>query len=193
MRRQSLARLYRCICITLICLVVMYDSYAMDPSHNLKENNSNLIKNSQLQESFTSKEQNNNTKTKRAKLTEQYADRNDITLKPIKISQNKKGNYFWRIFYLQNSAGKVSIEWKNSPFLKEHASIQISINKKYQGLRIGRIAYEQSCLLSPYDTVFALMRKNNIPSYKAAFAAGFQETSLLKTPQRIMKWCRPKV
>ncbi len=102
------------------------------------------------------------------------------------------GGFFWHIWVEGKRRGCVFINKINEPPInKEHASIQIFINKSDQGKGIGRIAYSRACLLSSYDEVYAYMRKNNKASIRAAVAAGFIELSL-KTSQVIMKWIRPK-
>lgn len=121
----------------------------------------------------------------------QFALKNDIDLvkgKGSKETGGGDGGFFWKIFHQNESAGKVFINWIDEKPIGEHASIQIFLNKKSQGKHIGRIVYEMACKESGYKEVYAHMSKKNIPSYKAALAAGFQLYS--DHPQRIMKWTR---
>ena len=48
------------------------------------------------------------------------------------------------------------------------------INQKSQGQGIGRIAYQKACKESKYLEIYASMKKSNIASIRAAFAAGFK-------------------
>ncbi|MBN9342908.1 MAG: GNAT family N-acetyltransferase [Holosporales bacterium] len=123
-----------------------------------------------------------------------------FTSEQIELQQGKgskgrgsgPGGFFWHIWVEGKRRGCVFInKISEPPINKEHASIQIFINKSDQGKGIGRIAYSRACLLSFYDEVYAYMRKNNKASIRAAVAAGFIELSL-KTSQVIMKWIRPK-
>jgi RimJ/RimL family protein N-acetyltransferase len=124
----------------------------------------------------------------------QYASEADVHLVRGKITKRKTknppDNYFWSIFYHQERAGKVSIDLIDEPLLGRHASIQIFLNKKSQGMHIGRIAYATACNLSHYDVVYASMRKNNLPSFRSAQAAGFKEVKNPAFAQCVMKWVR---
>lgn len=124
----------------------------------------------------------------------QYASEADVHLVRGKITKRKTksppDNYFWSIFYHQERAGKVSIDLIDEPLLGRHASIQIFLNKKSQGMHIGRIAYAKACNLSHYDVVYASMRKNNLASFRSAQAAGFKEVKNPAFAQCVMKWVR---
>ena len=123
----------------------------------------------------------------------QYALEEDVKLVRGKIKKKGKNppdDYFWHIFYQDNRAGKVFIDLIDEPPLGSHASIQIFLNKRSQGKHIGRVAYSRACTLSHYDVVYASMRKNNIPSFRSAQAAGFKEIKNRAFMQRVMKWVR---
>lgn len=122
-----------------------------------------------------------------------YANDEDVELIRGKLSKSKKcppDNYFWKVFFRDTSAGKVSINLMDESPLGKHASIQIFLNKGAQGKHIGRIAYAKACNLSHYDVVYASMRRNNIASFKSAQAAGFREMKNKQHMQRVMKWMR---
>jgi RimJ/RimL family protein N-acetyltransferase len=117
----------------------------------------------------------------------------DVELIRGKIAKSKKNppdNYFWHIFYHHERAGKVSIDLIDEPPLGRHASIQIFLNKKSQGMHIGRIAYAKACNMSHYDFVYASMRNNNVPSFRAAQAAGFKELKNPAFSQVLLRWAR---
>jgi len=81
------------------------------------------------------------------------------------------GGFFWHIYYKDEKAGKIYINYDIS---SNRAEIQIFINQKSQGKGIGRVAYKRACELSQYSEIYATMRKSNTASLKAAFAAGFR-------------------
>lgn len=126
-----------------------------------------------------------------------YCDEEDIELKTGKGSAKTgggNGGRFWWIFATtygeKKKVGKVYINFVEADPIGEYASIQIFLNKASQGKHIGRWAYKKACEDSPYDTVYAHIRKNNAASIKAAEAAGFIQC-YPKAPQVIMKWMRP--
>ncbi|AIK96246.1 GNAT family N-acetyltransferase [Candidatus Odyssella acanthamoebae] len=132
-------------------------------------------------------------KTSIQEKQQQYAREADVELIRGKLPRDKEEppeNYFWKIFFQNRSAGKVSIDLTDLPPLGRQPTIQIFLNKQAQGRHIGRIAYERACRLSHYDVVYASMRRNNIPSFKAASAAGFRELKNAAFKQCVMKWVR---
>ena len=119
----------------------------------------------------------------------------DVTLIPgkgTKASGGGRGGHYWNVFCQDKRAGKAFINFINEKPLGEHPSLQIFLNKDSQGKHIGRYAYMQACKLSQYDKVFAYMSKKNIPSIRAATAAGFAQILANKTRQVIMQWIRKK-
>ena len=102
------------------------------------------------------------------------------------------GGYHWSVFYNDIRAGKVFINLIDAEPFGEHPSLQIFLNKKSQGKGIGRVAYRQACELSQYDIIYAYMSKKNIPSIRAAAAAGFVVVAAEATRQQIMQWTRKK-
>ena len=98
----------------------------------------------------------------------------DVVLKIGKGSQESggmQGGFFWQIYHKEERAGKVFI---NYDINRSQAEIQIFINQKSQGKGIGRVAYKKACDSSQYTEIYATMKKSNIASLKAAFAAGFR-------------------
>lgn len=123
----------------------------------------------------------------------EFVNPDDIVLQKGKGSKETgggTGGYFWHIYQEGIKTGKVFINLVNSGILGHHPSIQIYLNKKFQGRHIGRWAYQKACEQSRYDEIYAHMRKSNIASKKAALAAGFIILKNIKSTQLIMKWNR---
>ena len=98
----------------------------------------------------------------------------DVILKRGKGSPKSGGmpnGFFWHIYHKEERAGKVYINYDKN---NKYAEIQIFINQKSQGKGIGCVAYKKACELSQYEVVYATIKKSNIASLKAAFAAGFR-------------------
>ena len=100
------------------------------------------------------------------------------------------GGFYWHIYADQERAGNVFINLVDHPQFGRHASLQIQIHKRFHGRHIGRVAYRLACERSSYDTVYAHMRKSNLPSRKAAEAAGFRIVQSKRDPQLSMVWHR---
>ena len=115
-----------------------------------------------------------------------------INLLETKKSVKDKNSIYWNVYLKKSKIGKVSIKTTRNELFNEHASIQIAINKRFQGKHIGRWVIRQACEQSSYNEVYAYMRKSNIASQKAAFAAGFFFLPLRnpKFKQLVMKWLR---
>jgi hypothetical protein len=125
--------------------------------------------------------------TPKRKQTTQKVNPDDVVLKQGKgglKTGGMPGGKFWHIFHQGVRAGKVFINYDNDT---KKAEIQIFLNQKSQGKGIGRIAYRKACEDSKYQEIYALMRKSNIASIKAALAAGFKEIPS-KTNQTTMLW-----
>jgi hypothetical protein len=107
------------------------------------------------------------------KRTEERVKPIEIILKPGKGTKNRggsKGGFFWHIYYKDKKVGKVFINYDHD---KQEAYIQVFVNRANQGKGIGRVAYKKACEESGYSSVFAIVRKSNIASIRAAEAAGF--------------------
>ena len=100
------------------------------------------------------------------------------------------GGESWKIIVNKERVGIIFINLINEKPIGEHASIQIFLNKKNQGRKIGRFAYEIACEESEYDIIYAHIRKTNIASIKAAEYAGFEDVTPKKYRQIIMRWKR---
>jgi Acetyltransferase (GNAT) family len=92
----------------------------------------------------------------------------------------------WRIEAHGERAGVIFINVIEEPPFGRHASIQIFLNRPYQGRRIGRVAYRQAAEASMHDVIYAHMRKSNIGSRRAAEAAGFADVTPSGHSQLIM-------
>jgi RimJ/RimL family protein N-acetyltransferase len=78
----------------------------------------------------------------------------------------------------------------DEPPIGPHASIQIQINKPWQGRGVGRRAYFLASDASDHDVVYAHMRKANVASAKAAEHAGYVAVDGLDLRQHLMVWRR---
>lgn len=106
-----------------------------------------------------------------------------------------KGGEAWRVDVDGKRAGVVFINFinvLNEPPLGDHPSLQIHLNAKSQGRGIGRIALQQACQASRYDVIYAYMSKANLPSRRAAAAAGFVNDTPQGYRQVRMVWRRQK-
>ena len=118
----------------------------------------------------------------------------DISLQRGKGNSLKgggSGGCYWHIYVGTNRAGSVYINFIEDLSLGKHGSIHLFINESMRGRHIGRCVYQKACELSPFDIVYAHMRKSNIPSKKAALKAGFVEYPCTGEKQLILKWHRP--
>lgn len=100
------------------------------------------------------------------------------------------GGCAWQIQVGEENAGDVFINLAQEG---EHAGqpfLEIYLNRKNQGRKIGRVAYRLGAEQSPYDTVYAIMRKSNIASWRAAEEAGFVDATTPSTMQKAMVWHR---
>jgi len=99
------------------------------------------------------------------------------------------GGFFWHIYHLGQHVGRVFVNYHAAT---GRASIQIFLNRKSQSKGIGRIAYQRACEQCGYPRVYALMKRSNVASQKAANAAGFYEVPL-STSQVTMLWTKTTV
>ena len=123
-------------------------------------------------------------------LVKEKVNHKDIVLVRGRGSKNTgggSGGFFWHIYYKDKKVGKVFINYNVD---KQEPYIQIFVNKNYQGKGIGRIAYKKACEASGYDRIFAEIRKSNIPSIKAAEAAGFVAIGKTPSGQIKMVWIK---
>ena len=96
------------------------------------------------------------------------------------------------MFVGDTRAGNVFINVIDEPPIGSHASIQIQINKNWQGRGVGKRAYLLASEASEHDVVYAHMRKSNLASAKAAEHAGYKSVDGLDVRQRLLVWERPK-
>lgn len=100
------------------------------------------------------------------------------------------GGHYWHIYVGETRAGHIFINVINEEPFGEHASIQIQVNKSLHGRGIGKVAYRLACEQSKHDIIIAHMRKSNVPSQKAAEAAGFVVVDDPAISQLAMQWTR---
>lgn len=100
------------------------------------------------------------------------------------------GGEYWRVDVDGHRAGVVFINLIDEPPLGRHASIQIFLNEKSQGRRIGRTAYRKACEASQHPVIYAHMRKSNTASRRAAEEAGFAAAETPGDAQLTMVWRR---
>lgn len=120
--------------------------------------------------------------------------RKDISLKlgsGLNLHDRIRGKY-WHIMLGDIRVGKIYIDFIENEVLCLHPSIDIFINQKYQGRRIGRYAYSMACEQSSLPEVYMHTRKSNIASIKAAQDAGFTEIHNPKFRQVVMVWKKKK-
>lgn len=102
------------------------------------------------------------------------------------------GGEKWRIEVRGVRAGEVYINVIDEPPIGLHASLQIYLNIKSQGRRIGRAGYAKACQLSVHETIYAHIRRSNIASRRAAEAAGFVDATPPGYAQLILRWVRQR-
>ena len=103
-----------------------------------------------------------------------------------------EGGHSWMVQAKGERAGVIYINLIDEPPLGRHASIQIYLNQKNQGLGIGRVAYLKASEASRYEVVYAHMRKANVASRRAAEEAGYVDASPPGFTQLIMSWNRKR-
>ncbi len=115
----------------------------------------------------------------------------DVVLVPGRGSMGRGGGlgaFYWHIYLLDKRAGYVFINVIEDEVLGVHPAIQIHINQRDRGKKIGRLAYQLACEQSGYTDVYAHMRKSNTASRRAAEAAGFVCVQDKRISQRSMVW-----
>jgi len=100
------------------------------------------------------------------------------------------GGAYWHIYVGEQRAGFVFINVIDLAPFGAHASINIQVNRAWQGRGIGSIAYRSACSSSEHDVVLAHMRKSNVASRRAALRAGFAEVEGDAGSQLTMCWSR---
>ncbi len=118
----------------------------------------------------------------------------NIRLQPgrgSKSSGGGVGGHYWHVYAGGVRAGRVFINIIDQPPLGRHPSLQIYLNRPYQGLGIGSTAYRLACEASGYQEVYAHMRKSNIASRRAAENAGFEAIDRAEIRQLSLVWRRP--
>ncbi len=119
----------------------------------------------------------------------------EVTVERAKGTRSKgggDGGEAWHICHSGEKVGDVYINLIDEPPLGPHASIQIYLNRRNQGLGIGRVGYRLASEASRYDTIYAHMRKANVASRRAAEEAGYVDASPSGFTQLIMRWDRKK-
>ena len=114
----------------------------------------------------------------------------EVRIERVKGTPGKGGDAggeAWHILARGEKVGDVYINLIDEPPVGKHASIQIYLNQKAQGLGIGRIGYRLASEASQYDEIYAHMRKANVPSRRAAEEAGFVDVSPSGFVQLILK------
>ncbi len=105
------------------------------------------------------------------------------------LKDKVRGKY-WHIYVGNERVGKIYIDYLDNPIIGLHPSIDIFINQKYQGRKIGTFAYEKACAESGLKEVYMHTRKSNIASIKAARDAGFEEWHHPEFRQVVMRWTK---
>lgn len=98
---------------------------------------------------------------------------------------NIKDEFYCHIYYKDKRVGKgYIVESDGKPM------ITVELNQASQGIGIGRIAFRQICELSPFQYVYAKVRKNNVSSIKALKLAGYQQSKKSHSGQYLFEWKR---
>lgn len=114
----------------------------------------------------------------------------DVSLKSgsgQNLNDRIRGKY-WHIMLGEIRVGKIYIDFKHNDVLGVHPSVDIFINKQFQGRHIGRYAYEMACKLSGLSKVYMHTRKSNLGSIRAAEEAGFHHVINEAFKQVVMVW-----
>ena len=98
------------------------------------------------------------------------------------IPMSSKDNNWW-VEAGGSRAGRVRIEQAD-----RGPSLQIFLNKKHQGRKIGRVANRLAAEASGHNSVFATLRKSNVASRRALEEAGFKDVTSSKDRQMLMRW-----
>jgi RimJ/RimL family protein N-acetyltransferase len=96
---------------------------------------------------------------------------------------------YWRVLYLGQSAGRVSINCLEGSEGVD-ASIDVQLNRQSRGRGIGTIVFRRACELSGLNDVVASIRKGNIASQIAAERAGFVPLEEQRSGELLMIWRR---
>ncbi|MFB9843905.1 GNAT family N-acetyltransferase [Mucilaginibacter ginsenosidivorans] len=124
------------------------------------------------------------------KVKAEPIDPSKLTLKAGQgqnLHDHNRGKY-WHIHLGDVRVGKIYIDFLENEVLGNHPSIDIFINKEYQGRHIGRYAYNMACEQSGLNRVYMHTRKSNIASIRAAEEAGFKEVVDKVFRQVVMVW-----
>lgn len=100
------------------------------------------------------------------------------------------GGFAWEIRAGNEIAGEVFINRIAEGSHEGQAYIEIYLNRESQGRKIGRVAYRLASEQSGYDRVYAVMRKSNNASWRAAEEAGFADVTPPGARQKVMAWSR---
>lgn len=108
------------------------------------------------------------------KSASKKAKERDVVLKAGSPASQKRITHYWHIYHNQKRVGRVYMSQHPLTMQKsDGAFITIELNQRERGKGIGTIVFAKASELSPYDTVYAEMRKGNIASKIAATRAGF--------------------
>ncbi len=100
------------------------------------------------------------------------------------------GGFAWDIRAGGEMAGEVFINRVAEGPHEGQAFVEIYLNRENQGRKIGRVAYRLAAEFSGYDRVYAVMRKSNNASWRAAEEAGFSDITPPGGRQKVMAWSR---
>lgn len=109
----------------------------------------------------------------------------DVVLVQSRTSRSKAGYlFYWHIHHRGKRAGKAYIRnsKEGDPF------VTVFLNQPMQGQGIGGIAFRLACKLSDLPTLYAEVRRSNIPSQKALKKAGFVPFGRNRSGEDILVW-----
>ena len=113
-----------------------------------------------------------------------------VRMRGTKGRGGDSGGEAWRIDVDGRRAGVVFVNLIDALYRGKHAAIHIFLNAFSRGKHVGRSAYRKACHASQHNEIFAYMRKSNVPSRRAAEAAGFVDATPPDQNQLILVWRR---
>jgi hypothetical protein len=113
-----------------------------------------------------------------------------VRMKGTKGRGGDSGGEAWRIDVDGRRAGVVFVNLVDALSRGKHAAIHIFLNAFSRGRHVGRSAYRKACHASQHNEIFAYMRKSNLPSRRAAEAAGFVDATPPNQKQLTLVWRR---
>jgi RimJ/RimL family protein N-acetyltransferase len=124
-------------------------------------------------------------KKKQEQSSQESGRSTDVLLVPSRTPRSQAGYlFYWHVHHGGKKAGKVYITRSK----EGSAFITVFLNKPMQGRGIGGVAFRLACELSDLPTIYAEVRRSNIPSQKALKKAGFSPFGRNASGEDILVW-----